>query len=148
MPIKYRSLESTSNLLQTFFSKSLSDMVATDEIYEIWGRTTTDEQKNKAWLSSTMMHLKHHDLVTPVYGRKNHRNALIGLKLTDKGKSILGRKNVSSHNFNSNQQQLFETNSLSKEKIDYKNMMKLIAEFQKENPQFKVEFSIKLKEEN
>lgn len=142
MAIKYRSLEYTSKMLETFFKNTLGDEVTTQEIYRAWGRPTDDEKQNKAWLSSSMLHLKHHELISPLYERRNSRQTLVGLKLTDKGKAILGKDRESGASSTTT-----STPTSTIQTLNYDSMMGLVARFQRENPQYKVRFTIELKEE-
>lgn len=91
MSAKFRSLEATSKMLETFFKNTLGDSVTTQEIYNSWGRASEDEKKNKAWLFTCLRHLKHHKLVTTISERRRSRDVVVGLKLTERGKTILGK---------------------------------------------------------
>lgn len=135
-------------MLETFFKNTLGDEVTTQEIYRAWGRPTDDEKQNKAWLSSSMLHLKHHELVTPLYERrdsngKGYRQTLVGLKLTDKGKAILGKNRENE----ATTPTTTSTPTSTVQTLNYDSMMSLVARFQRENPQYKVRFTIELKED-
>ena len=143
MATKIRSLEFTTKMLQTFFQNTLGDEVTVQEIYTSWGRSTDDESKNKQWLSGSMQHLKHHDLATAVYERRNSRKTLVGLKLTEKGKAILGKN----HDVRPPMPEAAITPTNTNQPLNYESMMSLVARFQRENPQYKVKFAIELKED-
>lgn len=141
--MKIRSYDATVNMLETFFESTLEDSVSVDSIYASWGRKTEDPIKNKAWLSSCLIHLKEHDLALPVKERRNSRNKIVGLRLTEKGKRVLGKKSEQS---NSGDRVSISQESSRIHAIDHENMLRLIAQFKKDNPMFDVIFEIKLKE--
>lgn len=145
--MRHRKLASTVRILEKFFSKTLDDSVTTDEIYEVWGRQTEDKKVNKAWLSTTLLHLKHHELINPVYARQNNRTALVGIRLTEKGKNILGRKESGLSSSIDRHTSPPGASVSSGQKLGYETMLSLVAKFQSENPQYQVEFSIRLKED-
>lgn len=147
MPIKYRTRQSAEDLLRVFFHKNLGDTISSERIYEIWGRAGRDEKKNKSWLSNLLLHLKHYNLIDSIYETRNNRNTLVGIKLTKEGIAALGRKVSSSKELETSQTKIAE-NDTNREKISYDNMMKLVSRFQRENPEYKVDFSITLKEES
>lgn len=118
--------------------------MSAQEVYDLWGRPTTDERRNKNWLSNTIAHLKHHGLAEGVYEKRRGKNTLIGVSITEKGKRILGRS-VEHTSATPSEQPIAKAEE--RQKLDYDNMMAMVARFKKENPQYKVRFAIELKED-
>ncbi|MBT3249956.1 MAG: hypothetical protein HN846_04715 [Candidatus Pacebacteria bacterium] len=141
--MKIRSYEATVSMLETFFESTLDNLVTVESIYKSWGRQTDDPIKNKAWLASCLVHLKHHDLAYPIKERRNNRNSTVGLRLSNKGKKTLGRsKDLNSPSINS----MKPLSTTKNTKIDHETMMNLVAQFKKDNPMYEVVFEIKLKD--
>lgn len=137
--MKYRSLNAAARMLKTFFSHTTKDFLTTEEVFAAWGRKSTSESKNKLWLSSTLLHLKHHELVIPTYSKVAGRHTLIGISLTDKGRSTLNKVVTS-------EPEKSQPNSLQ-EPMSYEDILRLVVQFKQDNPQYKVTFNISLKEQ-
>lgn len=138
MTNKYRSREACIDNVKRIFSGTSKNSVSTEFIYESWGRNPNEEERNKAWLSTLLTHLKYYDLVQPQYTMQNSRRVLSGVKLTDEGKRVLKREDELFKNENANDQDT---------SVELFSVMDKIAKFQKKYPEFDITFSIKLKDE-
>ena len=132
--------DSSIDNVKRFFSTSLnSDVVSIEEAFKAWGRPDSDPEKNKAWLSNVLFHLKYHDLVTPVYSYTHGRKRIEKIQLTLKGKKALGRIGSA-------------TESESKERVEQngeikiEDILKALPKLRKENPDFNITLSVSPKE--
>lgn len=140
--MKYNSYINTVKKLEKFYSRTLDNKITTQEILETWGRDLSDPKKNRGWVANSLVHINHHKLAKPLYAMKNNRKTLVGIELTSIGKLALGR-------LVSNKGVTIPSDvSPMTQKINYGDMMQIVAKFQKENPQYKIEFNIFLKEDD
>lgn len=82
--------------LKKFYKDTSSDIATLGEIYQAWGRDLSDPEKNKQWVANKLTHLKHYDLVVPIYSF-GRRRELSKIQLTEEGKKVLGRVESSSN---------------------------------------------------
>lgn len=135
-----------SRTLQRFFSKYPdSDSVTKDEIFASWDRTGQEfESKNEGWLSNKLVGIYSHNLAKPIYSYHPYRK-LERLELTIKGKRALGRVDepgvVGQENTTSNKGQTVQPTVMS-----YPDLVKSVAEFQRNNQEYEVIFEVKLRE--
>lgn len=134
----YKTKEAAVDNLRKFYSSTSSDKLTTDEAIIAWGRDPLDQEKNRAWFSTLLGHLKYHNLVKPVYSMRNSRRVLDGIRLTNEGCRVLDRAEYNDSHDN---------NGYSVQKrVDEFDLMKNVADFRKNHPEYEVMFSIKLKE--
>lgn len=134
-----KSRNSAIENLKQFFSNTSKDIISIHDAYVAWGRNLENAEGNKAWFSNKLTYMKYHNLVKPVYVVRNNRRNLDKIQLTMEGKKVLGRiegssdENISSSTNGNN-------NSLS-----IADVMKIIARLRKENPDYEINFDVKLK---
>jgi len=135
---KKATIHSATNTLERFFSKyPNADSITVEEALIGAGRDAEEYQsKNEGWLSNKLTGLYYHGFVNPVYSHRPYRK-LEKLELTSKGKKALNRlEELSSpHNEESTADQ-----------ISYFTLVKAVAAFKKDNPEYEVRFEVKLKE--
>lgn len=141
---KIKSREaSVENVRRIFANTPNKDSIKLKEAFVAWERPNPDNiDKNKAWLSNMLYHLKYHNLLTPIYSYNKGRKTLDSLKLTLEGKKALGRiKNYEeTKNGDPHDEQKFNTPSF----ID---VMKIVAKLREDNPDYAITFDVKLKNE-
>lgn len=134
-----------SRTLQRFFSKyPNSNSVTKDEIFTAWDRIGKEfEGKNEGWLSNKLVGIYSHNLAKPIYSYHPYRK-LERLELTIKGKRVLGRvdnpgvagqENTAPHISHPTQPTI----------MSYPDLVKSVAEFQRNNQEYEVIFEVKLK---
>lgn len=134
-----KSRRSAIENLKQFFSNTSEDIISVQDAYVAWGRNLENVEGNKAWFSNKLTYMKYHNLVKPVYVVRNNRRNLDKIQLTMEGKKVLGRiegssdENISSSTNGNN-------NSLS-----IADVMKIVARLRKENPDYEINFDVKLK---
>lgn len=134
---KIKNLDSAIDNVKRFFSNSPdSDVVSIEDAFKAWGRPETDPEKNKAWLSNVLFHLKYHDLVSPIYSYSHGRKRIEKLQLTMKGKKVLGRIGIDDDTAVQNKSNL----------ISIEDILKALPKLRQENPDFNITFSVSPKE--
>ena len=132
--------DSAVDNVKRFFSNSPnSDIVSIEEAFASWGRPNSDPEKNKAWLSNVLFHLKYYDLVKPGYSYSHGRKRIEKIQLTLKGKKALGR--IESENVNEGGSAIEKRDGITIEDI-----LKALPKLRKENPDFNIMFSVSPKE--
>ena len=130
------------NVKRLFSNAPKDDSIFIKEAFEAWGRPDPDDMEaNKAWLSNMLFHLKYHNLLKPVYSFSSGRKKLDRLQLTLEGKKILGRIE-GEHKSDSNNNVLPKK---SEEPLSFNDVMKIVANLRKDNPEYDITFDIKLK---
>lgn len=134
--MKYLSKESAINTTKQLFSSTETDAVTLTEAAKAWGREDYSEKKNRRWLDNKMTHLKYHNLITPVYIRRNSRRILDKIQLTLEGKKAIGK--IESQN------DKVSVGTMTDD-ISFNEVMKLISKLRETNPEYQITFDIKLK---
>lgn len=133
---KFKSREASEENLKKFFENNTSDTVKIEQIYTSWGRDLEDVDRNKAWLSNLLTHLKHHNLVKPVYNTNGGKRVLSGVKLTQVGRRVLGMDEYEKP----------EKSSLDDEQNNKEiNITAIVAQYIKDHPEYKVTFNLELR---
>lgn len=138
------------------FQDTTDDTISLRDIFIKFGRQEYDEEKNKAWFSNILSNVKRHNLLTPQYALKRGKRVLDKVKLTLEAKTILGWYSatgpsgpVSTHGpiVNSISVDSSSSPDETQETSDDLGLSikKLIAEFNKKNPDVEGEFVVKLK---
>lgn len=138
MARKIKLEQSAIDNVKRFFSNSPDvDVVSIEEAFKGWNRTETDPEKNKAWLSNVLFHLRYYGLVLPKYDYGSGRKKIVGIQLTLKGKKALGR--IESED---------ESNTESVEHVNIKieDILKALPKLKRDNPSFNIVFSVTPKE--
>lgn len=138
--MNFIKLESAIEGVKLLFSGTKTDKISIKEAMDAWGREGYTSKQNLGWLGNKMTHFKYHDLVRSVYGRRNGRRILKGLQLTLAGKHALGR--VGSKD--TTQDITPEVPTAGQHEPDFTKAMSLVAKLQKEYPEYKINFNIKL----
>lgn len=125
--------------IKQFFANTSEDIITLEEAYIAWGRDTTKEFENKAWLSNKLTALKYHNLVKPVYALRNKKRVLDKIQLTMEGKKALGRIGEDVI-----MPESIPTNG--KTVITLEDVIKVISRLRRENPEINIVFSITPKE--
>ena len=114
------------------------DIFSLVDAFRAWGRPDPENvEAHKSWLSNVMTHLSYHNLVRSTYSYDEGRRKLKGIALTIKGKRALGRieghadEEVSSFNGNAT--------------LSFTNVMKIVSQLRKDNPDYEITFDVKLK---
>lgn len=140
--MKYRTKESAIDNVKLFFSNHLSeDTISIQEAFTAWGRNLEDLKGNMGWFSNKMTHLKYHNLVKPIYTLKNARRVLDKIQLTMEGKKALGRIEGNSDNNDTISPDTSHNGSL----LSIADAMKIVARLRKENPDYEINFDVKLR---
>lgn len=137
--MKYISYDSAVATLKDFFSISPdTDIVSLQQIYIATGRDLSKPALNKAWLSNKLTHLKHYQLVSPVYSQ-GRRRVLDKIQLTADGKKALGR----------------DIEGVGESMADYgprqislESIARDIEEFERFNPSIQLDLNVRIKKHN
>lgn len=133
------SIEKATEYLKMFYPSVVGDEVVLRDIFTFAGLNLSEEKKNKVWLGNKLSPMKKHGLVTPMY--KN--GYLVGVRLTELGKRILGRTNGNSSLSASNSPEIKNNHG----EITLEEILRVIPKLRQENPEFKITFSVTPKEE-
>lgn len=138
------SKEAAIENLKRFFANTSEDAITIDQALTAWERDLAKVDLNKGWLSNKMVDLKYHNLVASLYAVRNNRRVLSKLQLTFEGKRALGRIT------GTNTSPIESPISNSSEEISgigsrMENLFRQIAKFRADNPEFEIEFNVKLK---
>jgi hypothetical protein len=139
---KYKSRASMEGTVKRFFAHTSDDTLSLDDAFNAWGRDMTEVEKNKQWFSNKLTNMKYYNLVTPVYTVRNNRRVLEQIQLTLEGKRVMGRVGENGITENGVQPSI---NGNGK-KIDFKEAMDMIKELKRQNPDFEITFTAKLRE--
>ncbi len=131
--MKYLSRESAIDTAKQIFSRTQGDSVTPREAAVAWGREAMSEKDNRRWLDNKMIHLKYHNLIMPVYSRRNSRRVLDRIQLTLDGKRAIGRIETTKDDTHKSLQLLSD-------------LTKQVAKFRQDNPDYQIIFEVKLKE--
>lgn len=134
-----KSKDSSIQNIKQFFSSTPDDVISLQDAYVAWGRDVTKENENKSWLSNKLTALKYHNLVKPIYTLRNGKRMLDKIQLTMEGKKALGRIGDDTSNDISSQ----KTNNHPK--VSLEEIMKVVPQLRKENPEFEITFDVRLK---
>lgn len=139
--LKHKSRATAVQNLKRMFKNTPEDHISLQDVFVAWGRDLSKEVDNKAWLSNKLTHIKYHDLITPVYSYNTRPRRLERLELTLEGKRELGRIGATG---SSDENSTPSSNGHSSASLA--DLTKLVKQFQKENAEFEVTFSVRLKE--
>lgn len=144
----YKTRESSIENVKKFFSNTSGDAITLEEAFAAWGdRDDRSFEDNKSWISNLLTHLKYHNLVKPIYSRKNKRRVLTRIQLTLVGKKALGRIDESTEIAPEFVKEVQEDHyNRSNGKMSLSDAMKMIAKLRKDNPEYQITFDIKLRE--
>lgn len=138
--MKYLSRQTALDTAKQIFSLTSGDSVTPKEAALAWGgRENISEEKNRHWLDNKMIHMKYHNLIKPVYSRRNSRRVLAKIQLTLEGKRALGKLEGTIELNKSN-----GVNSTTEVSLD--EIMKIISKLRQNNPEYQIIFDIRLKE--
>ncbi len=140
--MKYKTKSSAIDNVKRIFSNTPADSVSLQDAFQAWGRDLEKFEENKSWLSNIMTHLKYHNLIVPTYSSKTGYRKLDKLQLTLEGKKALGRTDG-----NYEHDSTLITNPMNDNHIplDIKNVMRMVSQLRKENPDYEIMFDVKLK---
>jgi hypothetical protein len=137
--MKYLKERSAIDGVKQIFSNTSEDSVTVEEAAQAWDRNGFTDEQNARWLGNKMTHWKYHDLVRPVYKRRNSRRVFGKIQLTLKGKRAIGRiKSI-------NKTRIKTSKSPETRNISLSEFMKLLPKLREENPEFDINFEVKLK---
>lgn len=138
---KYKSRASMEGTVKRFFAHTSEDTISLEDAFSAWGRNMAEVEKNKQWFSNKLTNMKYYNLVTPLYTVRNNRRVLEQIQLTLEGKRVMGRvgENVITENG------VNPSSNGNGKKIDFKDVMDLVAQLKEQNPQFEIVFDVKLK---
>lgn len=139
--MKYIHRDAAIENIKTLFRNTDSDMLSIEEAAKAWGREDIPKEKNKIWMGIRLTHLKYHNLVQPIYSRRNSRRVLDKIQLTLEGKKALGL--VDSGGQNPDEIRPLDSNIKSPSDV-----MKIVSQFQKTHSEYQITFDIRLKEED
>src|SRR3989344_1149496 len=144
----YKTLESATENVKKFFSHADGDILTLEEVFAAWGdRNDRSFEENKSWISNLLTHLKYHNLVKPIYSRKNKRRILTKIQLTLIGKKALGRVDESMRITPEPARETQESHpDGTNGKMSLSDAMQMIAKLRKDNPEYQITFDIKLRE--
>lgn len=137
----YRTRDAAIENIKKSFSNTSGDIISADDLFMAWGRNPEKREDNKSWLSNKLTHWKYHDLVQPIYNYKSGHRVLEKIQLTLTGKKAIGRigENVESINVTS------PINNGNGTTPSLKDVMEMVAELRKKNPDYEINFDVKLK---
>jgi uncharacterized protein YneF (UPF0154 family) len=91
--MQYKSLNTSIEHLKKFFKNNpISETITLEEIYAAVGRDLSQPKANRKWVTNTMTHIRHHNLVEALYITVKGNRTLNAYKLTHEGKQALGRE--------------------------------------------------------
>ncbi len=136
--MKYISYDSAVATLRDFFSISPdTDIVSLQQIFVATGRDLSKATLNKQWLSNKLTHLKHYQLVTPVYSQ-GRRKVLDKIQITQDGKKALGRDIEATDG----------TVSFGARQITLESIAQDIEVFESLNPSILLDLNVRIKKHN
>ena len=124
-----RRLNKSSIFFKLFTDR---DEIFLRDIYAAGNRNTYSTEKNIVWLQNKLVSWKKRGIVAPVYTTTGFRRRLIGIKLTDRGRTLLGRP----------------TEKEEQGKITIEIIEKILEQKRKEHPDFEITFTIRSKQGN
>src|SRR3954471_10307635 len=68
-----------------------TDEMLLQEIYALGNRKTYSNEKNREWLRHKLRLWKKRGIAEPIYATTSYGRTLIGVKLTDLGRTVLGK---------------------------------------------------------
>ncbi len=83
--------DTTIKHLKPLFPDAAKNTITLQEMYVNGGRNLAEEKKNRTWYKNQMMYLRQHGFVEAIKKKKNGKDVVIGLELTERGKIALGR---------------------------------------------------------
>lgn len=142
-----RSKSSSVRIIKRLFGNVNDNYISLEDIFRSWGRPNPENiEKHKPWLSNLMIHLKFHNLVTPVYSFGDGPRKLKGIKLTLEGKKALNRIDAYLDEAIDIKSNNISQNILSYDKIaSEKDVFKIVADFQREHQEYEITFYMKLR---
>lgn len=136
-------ITSIENVKRFFANSPDVDEISLAKAFLAWGRPNPDNiEGNKAWLSNMLSHLKYHDLLVPVYTFDSGRKKLSKLRLTLKGKKMLGR--IEGTQYVENAPIAIKNGSANS--ISVEDIMRVLPKLRQDNPEFNITFSVTPKE--
>ena len=140
--MKYQSHAAAIETLRAFFSNQpSSDVASLQDIYAAAGRDLSNPELNKTWVANKLTHLKHYQLVEPIYARSaGNRKMLDKIQLTHEGSIALGRE---TNEYPA--QPAIPTNS-GFASVTLESIATDIKAYMKENPSIEIQLSVKLKD--
>ena len=137
--MKYLSKEAATDSLKQIFSQTNTDSITPIGAALAWGRKTYSDDENRRWFDNKMTHLKYHNLVKPVYTRRNSRRVLDKIQLTLVGKRALG--------IIENDEELDTLSANQSGSLSISDAMKIVSRLRKENPEYQITFDVRLRED-
>lgn len=136
--MKYVTYAAAVETLKGFFKDHPdSDIVSLHEIYIASNRDLNQPELNKSWVGNKLTHLKHYQLVTPIYTH-GRRKVLDKVQLTSEGKKALGRAGNSS---------TYAASDEVRREVTLESIANDIREFEKKNPSVVLELSVKVRKD-
>ena len=132
-------IASIENVKRFFANTPNVDEISLGDAFLAWGRPNPEDiEGNKAWLSNMLSHLKYHDLLVPVYTFDSGRKKLTKLRLTLKGKKMLGRIEGTQYAEN---EPIAVKNGIANS-ISVEDIMRVLPKLKQNNPDFNITFSV------
>lgn len=150
--------------LRQFFSQTSGDFITLEQAFIAWDRDLDQVDRNMHWLSNKLIHLRKYGYIESVLHNtsgKRGKQSLLGIKLTQKGKEVLGRSRttdqqapeITKQETKSTKDQprnLFPElpdldSTQSQKRISAKDLMEMTELFEQQNPGLEVVFDVRLK---
>jgi hypothetical protein len=123
-----------NNIFYTLFKDK--DEVLLEDAFTIGKRGAESEEKNRIWIGNKLTRWKKRGIAEPLYqatynpaSTRGQRHGLIGIKLTEYGKRLLGRPVSEKDTYH----------------ITIADVIKVVERLQREHPDFEIRFEIKRK---
>lgn len=117
--------------LKKIFLNSPSDTITPEEAYVASGRDLTDKAGNKLWIRNEISKLRQHGLITTRLGKKNKRQQITHIELTEQGRIALNRAEGK-----------LSTSVTKNGKSQETNIAQLITKLTQDNPNRKIVYNI------
>jgi hypothetical protein len=114
------------------------DEVLLEDAFAIGKREAESEEKNRIWIGNKLTRWKKRGIAEPLYhatynpdSKRGQRHRLIGIKLTERGKRLLGKPVSQEDTYH----------------ITLADVIKVVSRLQREHPDFEIRFEIKRKKQ-
>ncbi len=143
--MKYLGKTAATETVKRLFSNSPnSDVISIDEVFVAAGRGELSQERNMAWLSNKLTHLKYNGLVKALY-TYDGRKKLDRLQLTLEGKKALGRVDAGSPTGQNEERPHALDNIVVGGSASLEDVANAVQSFQDQNPKYEVIFEVKLR---
>lgn len=143
--MKYISYEAAVETVKDFFSNTDKDIVSLQDIYKTTGRPLDKPELNKSWVTNKMTHLKHYQLVTPIY-TYGKRRTLDKIQLTEQGRRALNERKSTKPPSTTLEETGYVTDN-EKNTVSFDSVKKDVEILQAMHPSLEIIYDVRLRKE-